>query len=239
MAGARDPKRALRRQGRSCLTPQNFMDYLSLHRDCEDSQLARASGLTAHELEIATDPGLIDLRTMVYAVMAEVNRMRAFVRLAPLGEKVLYGQLEPEHNTGERVAGILAHRFPGTIIVLGNWRESWVALHLGRGVHHARGAGLRATVERLKELLGGREMNKDVGQLWKTFYQSQYTLERRNMKLFHQAMPKKSLRKAGLVVELAEDGCTTLDDFVEGTGTEKPEGETLNRPFRCKRSDTR
>jgi len=152
---------------------------------------------------------------MVMAVMAEVHRMRAFVRLAPLGETVLYGQLEPEHNTGERVVAILAHRFPGTVIVLGNRRESWVALYKGRGVHHARGAGLRTTVERLRGLLGGEEMNRDVEQLWKTFYHSQYIPERRNMRLFHQAMPKKSLRKAGLVVENDPDGCTTLDDFVE------------------------
>ena len=213
MTSEADPKRALHRQAGSCLTPSNFMEFLPLHRDCEDSHLALAITFTAHELEIATDPRLIDIRTMVYAVMAEIHRMRAFVRLAPLGEKVLYGQLEPEHDTGERVASILARRFPGSIIVLGNRKESWVALHLGRGVHQAKGAGLRATVEHLKEMLGGREMSKDIDQLWKTFYHSQYIPERRNMKLFHQHMPKKSLRKAGLVVENEPDGCTILDDF--------------------------
>ena len=218
MAGEIDPKQVLRRQGRSCLTPLNFMEFLSLHRDCEDSHLARASSLTAHELEIATDPEIIDIRTMVYAVMAEIHRMRAFVRLAPLGEKVLYGQLEPEHDTGERVAEILARRFPETIIVLGNRKESWVAFLKGRNVLRARGEGLTMTVKKLEKLLGGAGQGQTLEELWKTYYQSQYTPERRNMKLFHQHMPKKSLRKAGLVVENEPDGCTTLDDFVDEDG---------------------
>ncbi len=209
-----DPMRALRKTGpAACTVPANHLEYLGYHKNCEDRHLALAARYRPQEIEASPEPALIELRKMIYATMAETHRMRAFVRLAPLGEEVLHGFLEPEHKTGAKITAILARRFPMTIILLGNRRESWVCFFKGKGVLHAHCGGLNTTVERLKGLLGGEEMGKDVEKLWNIFYHSQFTPRRRNMKRFHQAMPKKSLKKARLVTENDPDRCTTLDDF--------------------------
>ena len=214
MVSGKLPSQLARQRG-GCMTPNNFMDYLVLHQDCEDSDLALACRHTANDLESTADPRLIKIRKMVYSVMAENYRLRGFVRLSPLGEKLLYGFMEPRHKIGPRVAASFAYRFPRTIIILGNRRESWVALYNGGRVQHASGKGLNTTVEQLKELLGEEDKARTVEELWKTYYQSQYTPERRNMRLFSQRMPKKALKAAGAVAELTEDGCTSLDDFVD------------------------
>ena len=214
MVSGEIPK-ALLRQGGGCgLTPENFVDYLPMHKGSEDRHYLLGSKLTANEVESSQDPAVIELRGLVKEVRTEIYRMRGFVRLAPLGEQVLYGFREPEHRIGPNVAGRFAYRFPKTIVVLGNRRESWVAFYGGGSVLYAGSGGLNATVDRLRELLGVENLAKNIEELWQTYYQSQYTPGRRNMRLFHHHMPQKSLRKTGAVAEQTEDGCTTLDDFL-------------------------
>ena len=79
----------------------------------------------------------VRLRKMVYAVMGEVHRMKAFVRLKPLGSQVLYGYLKPRHRIGGHVSDHFARRTPGIIVVLGNGSESWISALPG-GQNYAR-----------------------------------------------------------------------------------------------------
>ena len=100
--------------------PEDFLHLLSLHKDATASLLDRASRLCPEDLDISTDPKVIRIRHMVSSVLGEMHGMRGFVRLTPLGKRVLYGYLKPQHDVGARVSVLLARRFPGTIIVLGN-----------------------------------------------------------------------------------------------------------------------
>ena len=62
--------------------PDNFLYYLSLHEDCNERLLARAEDLTAGDVEVSQHPEVARIKKMVYAVMGEVHRMKAFVRLS-------------------------------------------------------------------------------------------------------------------------------------------------------------
>jgi len=207
-------KRNLRRQPNAHRTPENFIPFLRLHRDCSEEHVMIAREFTADDMESTPDPEIIEIRRMIYAVTTEIHRMKAFVRLNQLGDAVLYGTMRPEHRIGERVSAHFAFRFPRTIIVIGNRKESWVAFYNGGRVQHTRGGGLAETVEEIKGKLGEPSAGEDVSGLWDTFYHSQFTPRRRNMKRFNRMMPKKSLEAAGLVTEKRQDGVRTLDEYL-------------------------
>lgn len=194
--------------------PEDFLRLLSLHGDCTASLLERAAPLRPSDLEFPTDPELVRIRKMVYSVVGEFFAMCGMVRLKALGDFALYGYLKPRHDVGPDVCAFLAGRFPGTIIALGNSARSWTALYKGQKVSHATGTSLESTIESLKALLScpGGTGGEPVERLWETYYWSQYAKERRNLRQFHQFMPKKYLVASGLKVE-SNTGCASLDDF--------------------------
>ena len=65
--------------------PDNFLYYLSLHEDCNERLLARAKNLRAEEVEVSLHPEVVRIKKMVYAVLGEAHRMKAFVRLSAPG----------------------------------------------------------------------------------------------------------------------------------------------------------
>ena len=108
--------------------PEDFIYYLSLHEDCNERLLARAEDLTAGDVEVSQHLEVARIKKMVYAVMGEVHRMKAFVRLSFLGTSVLYGFFKPRHKIGEQICDHFARRNAGIIVVLGNGSESWISL---------------------------------------------------------------------------------------------------------------
>ena len=134
--------------------PEDCHYYLSMHEDCSERLLARAKSFRPQDLEISNDQEAIRLRKMVYAVMGEVHRMKAFVRLKPLGTQVLYGYLKPRHRIGGHVSDHFARRTPGIIVVLGNGSESWTALFRQGRIMRDHGKGMAETLERLRSALG-------------------------------------------------------------------------------------
>jgi probable DNA metabolism protein len=203
--------------------PKDFHYYLSRHLDCNERLLARARRLTPNDLEISTDPEAVRLRKMIYAVMGEVHRMLAFVRLKPLGSQVLFGYLKPRHRIGEHVCDHFARRTPGIIAVLGNGRESWTALFRQGRIMRDHGTGMAETLERLRSSLdcpanGPDAGNPDVGDLdvddlWQVYYDSQYCPEKKNLAAFHSRMPRRDQEAAGLrLVQNKKE--VTLDDFL-------------------------
>lgn len=197
--------------------PDNFLYYLSLHRQANERLLSLARDYPAGEIDLAVLPQQARIRKMVFEVMGEVHRMKAFVRLEPLGERVLYGFLQPRHRIGELICEHFARRNEGTIVVLGSGSESWTALLCGGRIYRDRGPGLTETVERLKKALpdcgGGMEPGSDVERLWQVYYDSQYCRERKNVEAFKRNMPRRDQESAGLrLVQRRRE--TTLDDFM-------------------------
>lgn len=197
--------------------PDNFLHYLSLHRQSGQRLLSEAQAFQAGEIELAVLPQQARIRKMVFEVMGEVHRMKAFVRLEPLGERVLYGFLQPRHRIGELICEHFARRNEGTIVVLGSGSKSWTALLCGGRIYRDQGPGLTETVERLKKALpdcgGGMEPGSDVERLWQVYYDSQYCRERKNVEAFKRNMPRQDQESAGLrLVQRRRE--TTLDDFM-------------------------
>jgi hypothetical protein len=214
--------------------PEGFCRYLSRHEECTERLLARAKELQPEEVETSTDPEAIRIKRMVYAVMGESHRMKAFVRLAPLGSAVLYGFMKPRHRIGEHICDSFARRNEGTIVVLGNGSESWIALCRNGRIWRDRGGGMAETLEKLKAALqccqkgpgedaatacdcNCQELCKDlsgVEDLWQAYYDSQYCPERKNLAAFKRNMPRRDQEAAGLrLVQNRRNA--TLDDFIE------------------------
>lgn len=194
--------------------PDNFLFYLSCHEDCTEKLLASARDFTAGELEISPDPEAVRLRRMVHAVRLEIHRMRGFLRLKPLGDRLLYGYLKPRHRIGGYVCDSFARRNPQIIVVLGNESESWISLFQNCGILRCKGKGLKETLEEIQPVVGSSEVRdqEDLEAIWKVYYKSQYCPERRNTAAFRRKMPKNALASAKLQHEMDSNGAT-LDDF--------------------------
>ena len=193
--------------------PRNFLKVLERHTDCTGKILRKASSLKCDEIEFSTDEQAIKIRKMVSAVLGENHMMKAFVRLKPQGEKVLYGYMKPEHDVWDMVGRFFARRFPGTVIVLGNNFLSHVFLYDGEAFNHSKAHSLARTLKELEAVLGaGTGENPD--ELWDTYYWSQYRPEAKNTRYFKHNVRAKHARAAGIVAE-TDSGGTRLEDFGE------------------------
>lgn len=191
--------------------PENFLLFLSAHRDCSEKLVALADGLTADEIEISVDAKALRLKRMVKDVMAEAHRLKGFVRLKPLGPRILYGYLRPRHRIGWLISDHFALRNPEMIVVLGNGCESWVSLSSGGRIMHHHGHSMPEVLEKLKTAFSGSD-DEDLEGIWRIYYESQCSLKRRNPEAFHRRMPERDLKSCGSTT--ARDGnCTRLDDF--------------------------
>ena len=183
--------------------PDNFLYYLSLHEDCTERLLARAGNLTPEEVEVCIHPEVARIKKMVYAVLGEAHRMKAFVRLQPLGARVLYGFFKPRHKIEEHICDTLARRNAGIIVVLGNGSESWISLCREGRIWRNHSGGMAITLEKLKGALhcsqdGSSEDRSSVEGLWQIYYDSQYCPERKNLAAFHKNMSRRDQDSAGL-----------------------------------------
>ena len=194
--------------------PDNFLFYLSMHRECNERLLIRAKEIPAKDLEVSLDRDDIRTKKMVRDVLGEVHRMKAFVRLSTYGGLVLFGYLKPRHRIAEHICDHLARRNAGIIVVLGNGSESWACLCRGNWIWRDYGTGLTQTLERLKAALPPEvcKPGPDPEALWQAYYDSQYCPERKNLLAYHKNMPRRDQEAAGLRLVQNKKNAT-LDDF--------------------------
>ena len=158
------------------------------------------------DLETSIEREHVRIRKMADEVVAEVHRMKAFVRLAPLGPFILYGFLKPRHRIEEHICEHFARRNAGIIVVLGNGGVSWICLREEGRIWRGHGRGLEESLKHLKSALardngGQNEIGRDdldVDRLWQTYYDSQNCPERENLTAFHRHMPRRDQEAAGL-----------------------------------------
>jgi len=191
--------------------PTNFINILKLHEKCSDALVRGVSGTCPRDIEFSTDSFRIRVRKMVNSVLSENHMMKAFVRLKPQGEKVLFGYMKPTHDVWQMVGTFFAKRFPGTIIVLGNNTRSWISFYDGKELKHSKGESLTKTMATLQTALGNCG-TKDPSELWNAYYWSQFRREAKNTQYFKHNMPEKYTRETGIRAE-TDSGGTTLDDF--------------------------
>jgi len=197
--------------------PDNFLYYLSLHEDCNERLLARAGNLTPEDVEVCIHPEVARIKRMVYAVLGEAHRMKAFVRLQPRDARVLYGFFKPRHRIGEHICDHFARRNAGIIVVLGNGSESWISLCREGRIWRNHSGGMAETLEKLKSALhcnedGSSEDRSSVECLWQVYYDSQYCPERKNLAAFRRQMPKRDQDSAGRRLVQNKKN-VTLDNF--------------------------
>ena len=191
--------------------PRDFLEILGRHSDCTERILSKAVTIDPDTIECSTDPETNKIRKMVNSVLAENHMMKAFARLKPLGERVLYAYMKPEHDIWTLVGPFFARRFPGTVIVLGNGAQSWAFILDGRKVMHQRGGSLHRMLRELEDALG-KEGTANPEDLWDTYYWSQYRPEAKNTPYFRHNMPEKYVHRAGIRAE-TDSGATKLEDF--------------------------
>jgi probable DNA metabolism protein len=195
--------------------PDDFLFYLSMHRECNERLLIRAKEIRAKDLEVSLDRDNMHIKKMVRDVQGEVHRMKAFVRLSTHGSLVLFGYLKPRHRIAEHICDHLARRNAGIIVVLGNGGESWACLCRGSQVWRDHGTGLTQTLERLKAALPPEvcKPGPDPEVLWQAYYDSQYCPERKNLLAYRKNMPRRDQEAAGLRLVQNKKN-VTLDDFL-------------------------
>lgn len=152
--------------------PTNFLHFLKKHEDCDQTLLDKAKELTPEELETAVDDEIIKIRKMVRSVRNEIHKMRAFVRLRSLNDKVMYGYMDPDHDIGLDVAVLLAKRSPGVIIALGNSSISWVSIFNGEEIKSTTESSLKETLTRFENIYNTEEEKDDREDVWETYYKS-------------------------------------------------------------------
>ncbi len=214
-------------------TPDDFVELLEAHRDSDDRLIEYAKSLTPLEVETSTDPKVLRIRRMIYAVQGEIHRMRGFVRLEPFGRRVLWGRMSPDHDIGLEVADFFAKRFPGTIILLGDERRSWSSLRTESGFLRSRGGGVASALEELDSLMNveadeGKgekddeeeedeedEVDADGGvtDLWEVNYRSQDEPRKEGRRPFGGRISRRSLRSAGMETERGREN-KRLADFI-------------------------
>ena len=210
---------------------RNFLFYLRLHRNCSERLLARAGQVETADLETSMQREHIRIRKMADEVIVEVHRMKAFVRLAPLGPFILYGFLKPRHRIGEHICEHFARRNAGIVVVLGNGQESWICLCRDGRIWRERGSGLEESLKRFQAAvhIDNDRQNEIVrgdlyaDRLWQIFYDSQYCPERENLAAFHRHMPRRDQEAAGLrLVNKRKEA--SLEDFFGGNEARPEKG---------------
>jgi hypothetical protein len=192
--------------------PHNYIDYLSCHRNASPVLMNYARKKTAHDIEHATTRIDAKIRAMVSSVRLEIHRLSGFVRLTPLSDVVLHGNVRPHHDIGHMVCDRLARRHPRTIIILGNSRMTWISLYTDKGLFKCRGGSLQSTLRFFKERLGDIG-ETSVSSLWSVYYDSQFRPQRRDDALYRKSIPKKAEKAAAMNVERAHEN-ETLDAFM-------------------------
>ncbi len=196
--------------------PKNFLFYLSAHERCTERLLFQAKSLRPEDIDISADPDMIQIKGMIRSVLSEIHRLKGFTRLKPLGPRILYGYLRPQHKIGSHVCDQFARKFDNTIIILGNSNESWISLCLNGKIMRANGKGLKGALDEVKLALNisKEDSREDTEKIWKIYYSSQFCPERKDISAFQRRMPKKVLDSAGLDVERNKNG-VTLERFFE------------------------
>ena len=72
---------------------------------------------------------------------------------------------------------------------------------------------LELTLEDISGVLGRAEKDRDLEEVWKVYYSSQYSPERRNLRAFHRRMPRDVLNRVDLELEQNVNGLTLSDFF--------------------------
>ncbi|MFP4001933.1 MAG: DUF4130 domain-containing protein [Thermoplasmata archaeon] len=176
------------------------LELLKANEKTERKDVHLAQKIDNEHLETAKKIDIIRIRKLIRETGREIHMMKGFVRFKQLCGKVKCGYMKPKHKVGFMVADWFAKRFPGDVIVLGNEERSWVSIYTERGISREESEGIENTLDELEEHLDMEE-EVDLTDIWKQYYESQYSEERKNKELFKKNMPDKYKKRAKNKVE--------------------------------------
>lgn len=110
------------------------------------------------------------------AVLQEIHRLTGFTRLSPAADGTMVGRAPTKHHTGDLLALGLARRNPASPLALITPTGAWYAW--------------KGRVSPLEQ--GGLDLaDDDFGQVWMTYYRSQFIRERNNPRHAARAIPQE------------------------------------------------
>jgi len=164
-------------------------------------------------LDVATDPDVADVATMVRSVRRDEHKMHAFVRFREIGRERTsryVAWFEPEHRIVELAAPFFARRFADmawsilTPDVCAHWDGSVVAFTAGVPKSEA------PTEDRLEET-------------WRRYYASIFNPARLKVKAMEREMPKRywrNLPEAQMIRPLITQAARRTDSMIADAATD-------------------
>ncbi|MBS3790229.1 MAG: DUF4130 domain-containing protein [Candidatus Thermoplasmatota archaeon] len=187
------------------------LELLKANENTERKDIHLAQKIDNEELETAKKDDIIRIRKLIRETGREIHKMKGFVRLKQLGEKIKCGYMKPKHEVGFMVADWFARRFLGDVIVMGNEEKSWISVYTEEGITHEKRESLKRALEKLKDHLE-IENETNLEDVWKIYYKSQYSEERKNKELFRKNMPEKYIKRTKNKIE-KEFKSRKLDEY--------------------------
>lgn len=138
--------------------------------------VAELLGRGPHHLLCASGDAARKLMTRRNQVLREIHRLTGFTRLTPAPDGTMVGKAPAKHHTGDLLALGLARRNPASPLALLTPTGSWYAW--------------KGRVLPLEDR--GIELADDgFGQVWMTYYRSQFIRERNNPRHAARAIPQE------------------------------------------------
>jgi len=193
-----------------CFTDRStLISYARRHKEEKRDNLAKkAEELPDSEVLNKRTEMSVELHRRARQVGDESGKLKAFVRLEPIGSGVLFAAISSEHDVLESVANHFCARFPTfAVAIYGNGKLVFRSRGRGGELPVAGKEAAREWAE--KELRGEERAEGLVGSalgewsedLWKTFYAAQFVEQRRSRKRMLAHMPKKYMQRLGMRFE--------------------------------------
>ncbi|MDG6221242.1 MAG: DUF4130 domain-containing protein, partial [Candidatus Thermoplasmatota archaeon] len=181
--------------------------------------LSAVKNISPDVLEGITTPDARKAYNMAREVAGDCNKTLSYIRLQLFKDRVLWGEVKPRHRVEDLALSFLRKRFPAFGILMKTQRGSFGVLPDGDCRHWPSEQKLDCVLSEMASLIPEKATWwEDKGDgLWDTFYNSQFISSRKNLPLFHKAMPKYYLDNfPGLWVEKRRVENGTLDEYMGG-----------------------
>ncbi|MFH0862696.1 MAG: DUF4130 domain-containing protein [Candidatus Altiarchaeota archaeon] len=151
-----------------------------------------------HDTVLMQDPTLVKNcatpeSKRLYRMQREVSRClhakKGFLRLKRSPHGILYARTELEHDLADLLLSHFHHRYPTYHIALEHRRMTYIAAPGGKKT--VTDESLEEAVLRLEASLPREDSGRTDETLWRQYYDSQMSKERRNLRLMDKMMPRR------------------------------------------------
>ena len=217
---------------------REYLQAACLHKETTEDFTLKAKKLyqfSPHEITTGCTTFGMLIKKRANAVLKEIHRLSAYIRLKPYPEMLLVGKCQPEHRTGQSIAISLAKRFGNFIILVITPIGNYTATKRKDifNIPEFKYQNERVLIQcirdfaktNLNERIPEKFLLEDGDFLWEKYYETQFLEQRLNPRLFHKFIPKKVMKKAHMDIEMR---------FYDEISERSEETKTLDSFFRKK-----